>query len=72
MTPPPKTSADQFMEMSVTGTTGGKKEKTMEIMRKHMERMLMMRPAGPRVQGPQTMEDGSRERLMARRVMGMK
>lgn len=39
--PPPKTSTDQFIDTKVTGTAGGKNEKTMDIIRNITERMLM-------------------------------
>jgi len=72
ITAPPKTRIDQFIDMSVTGIEGGKKENTIEMHRKLIEKRLTKIPRRPTVHGPQEIDDGSRTRLMTRSVMGMR
>ena len=59
------------MLSSVTGIAGGKKENTIEIMRKQIENKLIAKPAFPRVQGPQRISS-ERMRLWRMRMIGIK
>ena len=71
MTTPPYTTQDQFMVTAVTGTEGGKKEKTRVMIVYTAAYILIARPHRPSFHGPKAI--GSfRSRLKIMMTMGIR